>query len=756
MIEETGVGIKNPLWFIGVVENRNDPRKEGRVQVRAFSVHGTNAQVPTDSLPWAICISGSYDPNYPIPPLNAWVFGFFIDGRDAQQPMILGLIPTQMTGLVDPVANGWGAIPGKNVNLDSQGSRATDFGQPQNSRKARGEDTQNTGVLMQEVNRLIADFSSAVDGLVIKEPPPAYNTEYPYNRVIETAGGHTVELDDSPGGERITIYHSEGAFIEIDNNGMMNIKAVGDLYLGSMKNVVIIAEGRQLVKIKGDAIVSVDGNMLHEVNGDMRQVVRGNYELSVAGQLNLNASEEIQARAAKVRIEANVEGINIKAGKKINMQSGQTFSIKSGTGILQEAVGDINIKSDNHYIQTAGAMHTKSGDAIFQEAAADINIKGVNLFVESAGTFNLKSASNINAESAESINIKSGVGIFQEAAGDINIKGANLFTESSGTFNLKSSAAFLDAPGNIHIKASHVRIGGGTKVSINASVVAIDDIIQLASSNSATPAPASSAIAADAAEPATEAEPALPTFPAEAADLPEPAAKSSGNGGGGDYVGGGYRNPSASGGGGYISTDDFVAGEAGSGAGGGSLSEPLSSSYTQGALRPLLDLIGQAEGAGYDTISNYIQPENYPPRPITTLTVDEVLAWQNKIDEFQQSEASGRYQIMETTLLGLKGNGIVTGSELFNPKTQDDLCIALLKGRGLNRFLNGIITAEQFGNQLCREWASFPVITGIQGSSPRGYYAGQGGKLTEETVLSVLKAVKDYKPTTTPISSNAQ
>ena len=697
MIEETGVGIKNPLWFIGVVENRNDPRKEGRVQVRAFSIHGTNAHIPTDRLPWAICISGSYDPNYPIPPLNAWVFGFFIDGRDAQQPMILGLIPTQMTGLIDPVANGWGAIPDKNVNLDSQGSRATDFGQPQNSRKARGEDIQNTGVLMQEVNRLIADFSTAVDGLVVKEPAPAYDAQYPYNRVIETAGGHTIELDDSPGGERVTIYHSEGAFIEIDNSGMMNIKAVGDLNLGSMKNIIIIAEGRQMVKIKGDAIVSVEGNMLHEVNGDMRQVVRGNYELSVAGQLNLNASEEIQARAAKIRLESNVEDINLKAAKSVNIQSGRSINIKSGLNINQEALVNMNIRGLNLYIQSIGATHLRSTQT------------------------------------------------FLNSVGNINIKGANLFAEGTATTHIKSTQLFLDGSATTNISSAYTKIGNGL-ISLKGTSVAIDEFIFLSSGVSVPALPGT---------PALPALPALPTLPAEGTDLPEPASKSSGNGGAGDYVGGGYRNPSTGGGGGYMSTDDFVAGEAGLG-GGGSLSEPLSSSYTQGALRPLLDLIGQAEGAGYDTISNYIQPENYPPRPITTMTVNEVLAWQNKIDDFQQSEASGRYQIMETTLIGLKGNGIVTGSELFNPKTQDDLAIALLKGRGLNRFLNGIITPMQFGNQLCREWASFPIITGIPGSTPRGYYKGQGGKLSEDTVLSVLKAVKDYKPTTTPISSNAQ
>jgi muramidase (phage lysozyme) len=661
MIEETGVGIKNPLWFVGVVENRNDPRKEGRVQVRAFGVHGTNAQVPTDSLPWALCIAGNYDPNYPIPPLNSWVFGFFIDGRDAQQPMILGLIPTQMTELVDPEKNGWGAIPSQNVNLDSQGARAVDYGQPQNSRKARGEEIQNTGVLLQEVNRLEADFSTAVEGLNVQEPAPAYNTQYPYNRVIETAAGHTIEMDDTPGGERITIFHNTGSFIEIDNGGVMNIKATGDLFLGSMKNVIIIAEGRQMVKVKGDAVVSVDGNMIQEVNGDLQQIVRGNYHLSVGGQLNLNGSEEIQARAAKIRLESNVEGINLKSSKKINIQSGEIINIKSGQGISQEAVGDINIKSDN------------------------------------------------------------------------------LFIQSAGTSNIKSDSIFIEATGAGDFKANHAKIGGGNKVSLSASIVAADDIILLASGDAAAPASASDAIAAS---------------PAEAAEMPEPATKSAGNGGTGGFVGGTYKNPSYGGGGGYISADDLMAGTTlGSGAGSstGSPVEELSASFTQSALTPLLDLIGRAEGAGYDTIVGFVRKSDYPAKPITALTVDELLAWQDSIDSRYNSEASGRYQVMEDTLRGLKGRGVVSGSEMFSPATQDKIAVALLKIRGLNRFLDGSITAEQFGDSISYEWASLPIITGP--NAGKGRYSGQGGKIKPQEVLDALKKVKEYRSSSTSSSS---
>ena len=92
----------NTRWFIGVVEdNMNDPQKLGRVRVRAFGVHSpcTN-DVSTDDLPWATVmvsateggISGVGRSPTGIEQ-GAWVFGFFLDGKTSQNPVVMGTLP---------------------------------------------------------------------------------------------------------------------------------------------------------------------------------------------------------------------------------------------------------------------------------------------------------------------------------------------------------------------------------------------------------------------------------------------------------------------------------------------------------------------------------------------------------------------------------------------------------------------------------------------------------------------------------------
>lgn len=90
-------------WWIGVVEDRMDPEKMGRVRVRIFGYHTDDkSYLPTKDLPWAVpiqpitsaAISGIG--SSPLGPVEGtWVVGFFLDGEDCQQPAIFGTIATK-------------------------------------------------------------------------------------------------------------------------------------------------------------------------------------------------------------------------------------------------------------------------------------------------------------------------------------------------------------------------------------------------------------------------------------------------------------------------------------------------------------------------------------------------------------------------------------------------------------------------------------------------------------------------------------
>ena len=93
-------GINNLTWFMGIVQRINDPKNEGRVKVRAFGFHPTIAEgtVTADDLPWASVLVNNVNVSAKLA-IGELVFGAFLDGRDAQQPLIFGAIPTPKFGI---------------------------------------------------------------------------------------------------------------------------------------------------------------------------------------------------------------------------------------------------------------------------------------------------------------------------------------------------------------------------------------------------------------------------------------------------------------------------------------------------------------------------------------------------------------------------------------------------------------------------------------------------------------------------------
>lgn len=93
------------VWFVGVVEDRHDPEKLGRVRVRALGYHTENKdKIKTADLPWAEvmqpvgsnAMAGIGDSPIGIVE-GSWVVGFFRDPDAMQEPVIMGTLPGKNT-----------------------------------------------------------------------------------------------------------------------------------------------------------------------------------------------------------------------------------------------------------------------------------------------------------------------------------------------------------------------------------------------------------------------------------------------------------------------------------------------------------------------------------------------------------------------------------------------------------------------------------------------------------------------------------
>ena len=283
------------VWFQGVVENRDDPLQLGRCKVRCLGFHThNNTQLKTEELPWAhplqpitsAAMSGiGQTPTGPV--LGTWVFGFFRDGRSAQQPVIVGTMggipterPPQEVGFSDPT----GVYPKEEY-----------IGEADTNRLARGV-TMDTIVQKKLENIDEMELATSIDGSdTVREPETKYSAQYPLNKVTESESGHIIEIDDTEGAERIHVYHKSGTFLEVHPGGDIVVKIGGgsggflpfgakDSNINLKGDFNITVEGDSSIYTKGDATVKTDGDFKHNVTN-------GDYEVNVKGEIRLNAGE---------------------------------------------------------------------------------------------------------------------------------------------------------------------------------------------------------------------------------------------------------------------------------------------------------------------------------------------------------------------------------------------------------------------------------------------------------------------------------
>lgn len=165
------------------------------------------------------------------------------------------------------------------IDPNGQYPRQPQIGEQDVNRLSRGE--QIEGTVVQSKNDSLETGIALPGGGTYDEVPTPYAAEYPFNHVQESESGHLIEVDDTPGKERLHTYHRSGTFQEIHPNGNQVVKVVGDDYEISIKN--------KNIYVKGECNITVDGNTNLVVGGDVTAEVAGNISADVDGTVTVNS-----------------------------------------------------------------------------------------------------------------------------------------------------------------------------------------------------------------------------------------------------------------------------------------------------------------------------------------------------------------------------------------------------------------------------------------------------------------------------------
>jgi phage baseplate assembly protein gpV len=276
-------------WFQGVVEDIDDPEKLGQVRVRIF---GENAppggKNDLNILPWAkvlmpVTSAGFIGLGHAPVGLTkgAWVIGFYMG--DKKHPMILGSMV--MADSISDQAAGKNAV--KKEYIEELG-----------------------------------------------EKPTKYDAKYPNNKTINTTSGHLLEIDDTPGSERIHVYHKTGSYVEIFPDGSIVTKSMKD-------STSVTINDHAISVVRGDLqIVANEGNI--QIAGDKDvDIVSKNSDINIIsenGNVNIKSNDLVSIDCTTVDITGDVkvsgkitvEGEVSGAGKKLSKHT-HTGVVKGGS-----------------------------------------------------------------------------------------------------------------------------------------------------------------------------------------------------------------------------------------------------------------------------------------------------------------------------------------------------------------------------------------------------------------------------------------
>ena len=369
-------------WFVGVVEDRKDPQTLGRLKVRCLGYHTEGLdKLPTADLPWAHVmnpITSATVSGIGQSPLGAvegtWVVGFFQDGGDAQQPIIIGTLPGKPTELPDTESKlGFqdavnGAYPKYKDETDVNRLSVNDKDLPHSTLTIRKADVDRSvgtaqidgifnGVAVIEQDLDEGGSVSARSGVVVggewSEPETPYAAEYPHNHVYESEGGHIREMDDTPGKERIHERHSSGSGYEIHPDGSKVTRVKQDNYT--------IVTNDDYTHIKGTQRHTTDEGVRIRVNADGKQ--GNNYNIEVGANANVNV-EVNKGNINLTTLSPDVGDININASRDLNMQVNRNMNVsvlgnasELVTGTKDELVQGKNTKTGSEIDMDANPIN---------------------------------------------------------------------------------------------------------------------------------------------------------------------------------------------------------------------------------------------------------------------------------------------------------------------------------------------------------------------------------------------------------------
>ena len=500
-------------WWQGVVEDRNDPLKLGRCRVRVFGYHVDDLdEIPTEELPWATPMQPITSAamngigTTPIGPVEGtWVFGFWRDGSNAQEPVIIGTVGGKTEaehkkdpsrGFNDPdgiyprdefigeadtnrLARGIGKLPVGSMNGENAQSLINKRGSRRRGDPQAGWAVTNTGVPMGVAGDMSTSIDNTADGNVKvanadvggidghvgdanhylndywNEPNPRYggigdsDTEY-----LGSHPNDSSEVKNSSQYPKNHVRMSEEGHVEEWDDTPTAERLHRYHRSGTFEEIQ--PDGTRVVKVVGRDYeivakrknVYIQGTCNVTIDGDCRMLYRSDLVQEVVGDYHLHVGGEMRTKIMgndTTEIKGNRKS-TVNENCDLFVAKNQTINIGDNKTIIVGGNQKETIKKNVEEIYGEGA---EPGDHSVQ-CAGKYSYKSINsTSLTSFGDFRISCDTNmfINVTQNYKMIVNETSNIRVDGTGTENIKGALQETyESTQTTNVTGKITITSGP----------------------------------------------------------------------------------------------------------------------------------------------------------------------------------------------------------------------------------------------------------------------------------------------------------------------
>jgi len=146
-------------------------------------------------------------------------------------------------------------------------------------------------------------------------------------KAIKTRSGHTIELNDTNGEEKINIYDNEGSIITFDTQAK-------SLFITAAESIEFQAKNINIT-------IGAKGNIKTASEGDTSIMSQGKTTLQAKGDTEINSDANIKVEA---KTDATIKGQNVSTEGKVKAEvKGQQTKVQGQLIVIQGASGKIDV-----------------------------------------------------------------------------------------------------------------------------------------------------------------------------------------------------------------------------------------------------------------------------------------------------------------------------------------------------------------------------------------------------------------------------